>query len=71
MDGEDVGACRTHKATTWYIHPLTALEMVAIKKNEDPDYQEYYEFLKETIFNFLESNPELKEKYDFIEEFHG
>jgi len=54
-----------------YVHPFLALEMVSIKKNEDPDYQEYYGFLKETIFEFLDNNQELKEKYNFIEEFHG
>lgn len=54
-----------------YVHPFLALEMVAIKKNEDSDYEEYYEFIRETIFEFLENNQELKEKYHFIEEFHG
>lgn len=55
----------------WYIHPLLALEMVAIKKCEDSDYEEYYEFLKSIIFEFLDNNIELKEQYNFIEEFHG
>ncbi|MGL4367571.1 MAG: KilA-N domain-containing protein [Brevinemataceae bacterium] len=72
-----------------YIHPFLALEMVAIKVEENNDYQdkdgkdvsldrklkseteEYYEFLKETVFEFLEINQELKEIYNFIEEFHG
>ncbi|MGL4562831.1 MAG: KilA-N domain-containing protein [Brevinema sp.] len=46
-----------------YIHPFLALEMVAIKKNEDCDYEEYYEFLKKVI---TEDN-----RYKWIEEFHG
>lgn len=54
-----------------YMHPFLALEMVAIKKYKDSDYEEYYEFLKTTIIEFLENNQALKEQYNFIEEFHG
>ncbi|MGL4676628.1 MAG: KilA-N domain-containing protein [Brevinema sp.] len=54
-----------------YVHPFLALEMAAIKKCEDSNYEEYYEFLKTTIIEFLEINQELKEQYNFIEEFHG
>ncbi|MGL4677218.1 MAG: KilA-N domain-containing protein [Brevinema sp.] len=46
-----------------YLHPFLALEMAAMKKNEDHDYEEYYEFLKKVI---TEDN-----KYKWIEEFHG
>ena len=46
-----------------YVHPFLALEMVAIKKQEDTDYIEYYEFLKKTI---AEDN-----KYEWIEMFHN
>lgn len=28
-----------------YVHPFLALEMVDIKRKEDSDYEEYYEFL--------------------------
>ena len=45
-----------------YVHPFLALEMVAIKKQEDTDYIEYYEFLKKVI---AEDN-----KYEWIEMFH-
>ncbi|MGL4560836.1 MAG: hypothetical protein ACRCV0_00920 [Brevinema sp.] len=48
------------------MHPFLALEMAAIKVQEDSNYQEYYEFLKDTVFEFLEINQELKEKNDFM-----
>ncbi|MGL4561108.1 MAG: hypothetical protein ACRCV0_02300 [Brevinema sp.] len=49
-----------------YVHPFLALEMVAIKKNEDLQHEEYYEFLKETIFEFLDNSIDLKDKYSFM-----
>lgn len=42
------------------------LEILTIKKDEDSDFIEYYEFFKETIFKFLGNYKELKEKYNFI-----
>ncbi|MGL4367578.1 MAG: hypothetical protein ACRCTQ_04795 [Brevinemataceae bacterium] len=48
------------------MHPFLALEMVAVKVQEDSNYQEYYEFLKDTVFEFLEINQKLKEKNDFM-----
>ena len=45
-----------------YIHPFIALQLVAMRKEEDSDYIEYYEFLKTVI---AEDN-----KYKWIEMFH-
>lgn len=45
-----------------YIHPFLALEMLAIKVQEDKNYQEYYEFLKKVI---TEDN-----RYEWINFFH-
>lgn len=41
-----------------YIHPFLALEMGALKKSEDSDYEEYYNFLRQVI---VENN-----KYEWI-----
>ena len=46
-----------------YIRPLLALDFVAMKKQEDGDYIEYYEFLKKAIAE--------DDKYEWIEMFHN
>ena len=53
----------------WYIHPFLALEFASIKKHQDPDYQEYFEFLRENIFNWIETN-NLQEENNLIYEFY-
>ncbi len=53
----------------WYIHPFLALEFASIKKHQDPDYQEEFDFLKESIFNWIEEN-NLKEENSLIYEFY-
>jgi len=45
-----------------YVHPFLALEMVAIKVQEDEEYSEYYKFLKEVI--------EEDNRYEWIKMFH-
>ena len=41
-------------------------EDVSFDRTSKNEAKEYYEFLKETISEFLENNKELKERYDFI-----
>lgn len=55
----------------WYIHPFLALQLLAILKHRDNDYEEYYEFLKETIFEFLGSDAKFCSTYELVDMFYG